>query len=95
MSSAPASIAIPAEDLEIEPWPIREPGGQHVSGDREGIKITHKPTGLAACVATERSRRKNQIVGIEMLATGLEKIGYRPDYLFSFEMAASKNAPSA
>lgn len=61
-----------AEDLQIEPWPPRKhPGGQHVGTGPYGIKVTHLPTGIVACVEIGRSQFTNREIAMDMITAAL------------------------
>ena len=64
------------DDLKIETYPIIPKGGQRVSYDIRGVKITHIPSELVAICAIERSQTKNRDVAIAMIEAGLEKINW-------------------
>ncbi len=64
------------EDLKIETYPIIPKGGQKVSYDIRGVKITHIPSELVAICTIERSQMKNRDVAIAMIEAGLEKINW-------------------
>jgi protein subunit release factor A len=67
---------IPDEDLIIERWPDRQVGGQH-AGTRNGIKITHVPSGLVACCDIERSQFRNKKISMDMITGGLTSSYFR------------------
>jgi protein subunit release factor A len=49
-----------ADDLRIEPWPLRNrQGGQHLGTGPHGIKVTHIPSGMEACVDIGQSQFTN------------------------------------
>ncbi len=60
------------EDLKTEFWPPRQPpGGQHVGTGPSGVKITHLPTGIEACVEVSRSQFINREIALDMIAAAL------------------------
>lgn len=65
------TLEIPAPDLEIEIWPQRPPGGQHVGAGPRGVKITHIPSGLIAISDAGRSQHVNRQIAMDMLLGGL------------------------
>lgn len=64
-------------DLQIEPWPPQNVGGQQVGLTMMGVKITHLPTGLVAICGTERSQHRNRDIALDMLLGGLTSPHYR------------------
>lgn len=68
---------IPEEDLQIEAWSSRLPGGQQVGLTRIGVKITHLPSGLVAHCEVERSQHKNRAIAMDMILGGLTSPHYR------------------
>lgn len=63
---------INSEDLAVEAWPRRErPGGQHVGIGPSGVKVTHIPSGIEACVNTCRSQHINRLIAIEMIEAAI------------------------
>ena len=55
------------EDLLIEPWPPKKSGGMQVRDMRNGVKVTHLPTGNTVCSLTERSQHKNRAIALDAL----------------------------
>jgi protein subunit release factor A len=68
---------IPESDLEISD--IRPPsaGGQQVGIPCSHIKVLHKPTGIYAVCATERSQHKNRTIALRMVEYGLAELGWK------------------
>ncbi len=67
-----ASGLIKPEDLSVEAWPPRKPpGGQHVGTGPSGIKVTHIPTGIEACVDIGKSQHTNRCIAIDMIESAL------------------------
>lgn len=68
---------IPEEDLEISD--IRPPssGGQQVGTRISHIKVLHKPTGIYAVCATERSQHRNRTIALRMVEYGLAEMGFK------------------
>lgn len=66
------SALLNAEDIRVEAWPPRtDRGGQHVGTGPSGVKITHLPTGIEACVDTGRSQHINRLLATEMIEAAL------------------------
>lgn len=66
------------EDLTIEAWPPRQrPGGQHVGTGPSGVKVTHTPTGIVACVCIGRSQTTNREIAIDMIVSALTHQRFR------------------
>lgn len=63
------------EDLEYETYP-KSVGGQQV-GVPNGLKITHKPSGLIVISDCQRSQHRNRELAKEMLAAALTSKWYR------------------
>lgn len=70
-------IDIPQADLIVETYQPTPPGGQH-AGVRNGVKITHLPSGLIAICDNARSQHRNKAVAMDMILGGLTSPGYRP-----------------
>ena len=63
---------IHASDYTAERWPADErPGGQHVGTMPEGVRVTHKNTGLVAIVDVSRSGHINRAIALDMIMAGL------------------------
>jgi protein subunit release factor A len=62
------STILNAEDIRVEAWPPRtDLGGQHVGTGPSGVKITHIPSGIEACVEIGRSQHINRMIALEMI----------------------------
>ena len=64
---------IPADQIKIEVWPIpgiHSRGGQHVE-TCSGVRVTHTPSGVQACVDIGRSQHINNIVAMDMILAGI------------------------
>jgi protein subunit release factor A len=70
VQDAETKAAIPAADLQIESWPPRYVGGQHV-GVSMGLQITHLPTGIVARVCLHRSQHTNKQIAMDMILSAL------------------------
>jgi protein subunit release factor A len=68
---------IPPEDLKVEKWPPTPIGGQHVGTGSPGVKVTHKPTGIAVFVDTERASHRNKAIALDALAGALTSPHFR------------------
>ena len=65
-------------DLKVEHWPPRKPpGGQHVGTGPAGIKVTHLPTGIEACVDIGRSQFINREIAMDMILAALTHPRFR------------------
>ena len=63
---------IDPKDLKVEAWPPRpHPGGQHVGSSPSGVKVTHIPSGIEACVQFGRSQHANRLIAIEMIEAAI------------------------
>lgn len=67
---------IPHEELRVETWPRVPPGGQRV-GVVTGVKITHLPTGVEACVNADRSQHRNKRIAYDMILAALTHPDFR------------------
>ena len=67
------------EDLKIESYPDRKPGGQVVGIMTTGIRVTHLPTNLVASCEAQRSQTKNRVVALAMIEYGLVELGWREE----------------
>lgn len=71
-----AAVFIPADHLAVSLWPERK-GGQQV-GTPSGVRVEHLPSGLVACVNTDRSQYRNRAIALDMILGGLTSSSYRP-----------------
>jgi len=55
------------QDLQIERMRSSGHGGQNVNKTETAIRITHKPTGLNAYIADERSQAQNLALALELI----------------------------
>ena len=66
------------EDLRVESWPPRKPpGGQHVGTGPCGVKITHIPSGIEACVEVSRSQHVNREIAMNMIEAAITHPRFR------------------
>jgi protein subunit release factor A len=66
------SSLINPEDIRTEAWPPRQSrGGQHVGTGASGVKVTHIPSGIEACVEIGRSQHINRLIAVEMIEAAL------------------------
>lgn len=70
----------PTDDALLEVTDITPviKGGQHVGVPIRHIKVLHKPTGIYAVVASERSAHKNRRIATAMVEYGLAEMGWNP-----------------
>ena len=64
-------------DLRIESWPPRQLGGQHAGTGPSGVKVTHLPSGIEACVCIGRSQHANREIALDMIAAAITHPRFR------------------
>ena len=69
-----ATVEIKPEELDIDFTRSSGPGGQNVNKRETAVRITHKPTGIAVMVQTERSQAQNKEQALSILRAKLFQI---------------------
>lgn len=69
---------IQPEDVKVEIWPPRKSiGGQQVGTGPSGVKVTHLPTGIEACVDISRSQFDNRSIAMDMILAAITHPRFR------------------
>jgi protein subunit release factor A len=65
-------------DLKVERWPPpSQSGGQHVGTGPSGVKVTHIPSGIVACVDNGKSQHVNRMIAVEMIEAAITHPRFR------------------
>jgi protein subunit release factor A len=66
------------DDLRIEPWSLpKPPGDQRVGTSPHGIKVTHIPSGIEACVDVGQSQFVNREIAVNMIEAAVAHPRFR------------------
>ncbi len=68
---------IDPDHVQIESWPPRPKGGQHVGSGPSGVKVTHIPSGITVCVDIGRSQFDNRTIAMDMILSAMTHPRYR------------------
>ena len=63
----PGEVEIKDEDLDVSFAKAGGPGGQNINKRETAVRVTHRPTGIAVHVSSERSQEQNRKKALELL----------------------------
>ncbi len=58
-------------EIEIEIWPARQKGGQHVGPGPQGVRVKHIASGCIACCDAGRSQHVNLMIAKSMIEAAI------------------------
>lgn len=70
----PTDRASLERDSDIQYFIATGPGGQHRNKVETGVRLTHRPTGIAVTATERRSQRANREAAYERMAAKLEEM---------------------
>jgi len=76
-SAALADDALSAECEETF-FVASGPGGQHRNKTESGVRLVHRPTGVAVSATERRSQLQNRLAALERLRERLAALGHEP-----------------
>lgn len=81
ISGERSESSISQNDVRIDYYRDRGPGGQHKNKTESAVRLTHIPTGIVVTATEDRSQQKNRKVAWTRLETAYDKVVRERDHI--------------